>query len=263
MPTRYLRFSLADKIHYGILSEDSHSQEVIETSNPFSGDEFRAPQKLTQRHRLSEVKLLSPVNPSKIIGIGLNYVDHAKEQGKPLPEVPLVFVKAVSALTNPGAPIKLNRHCTEVHYEAELAVIIGKKCKNVSEKDAVRYIAGYSIANDVTDRVIQKKELTFARAKGMDTFCPVGPYLVTDIDPKNLSIKLFVNGSIKQNGNTRDMVRSVPKIIQFVSEFMTLYPGDVILTGTPAGVGPIVNGDRVKIEIEHLGVLENAVEHEV
>ena len=211
---------------------------------------------------VDQVRLLCPIVPTKVVGIGLNYKDHALEQGKPLPEVPYVFLKATNALCGPGDTIQLNRHCTLVHHEAELMVVIGKTCKNVTEAEALSYVAGYTIANDVTDRPIQKEEATFARAKGMDTFCPVGPYIVSGIDWRNKTVKAWVNGELRQSGNTNDMIHPVPKLISFISQFMTLNQGDAILTGTPAGVGPIKSGDRVKIEIEDLGVLENAVEQQ-
>jgi len=204
---------------------------------------------------------MRPFNPvpTKIVGIGLNYKDHAAEQGKPLPPEPYVFLKALSALSKTGAPIVLNRHCTEVHFEGELAVVIGKTCKSVPEARALEYVAGYAVANDVTDRVIQKKEPTFARAKGMDTFCPIGPELVSGIDWCGRRIRTWVSGELRQDGNTDDMIFSVPYIIHFVSEFMTLNPGDIILTGTPKGVGKILPGDTVRIEIDGLGTLENTV----
>lgn len=198
-------------------------------------------------------------NIMKIVGIGLNYKDHALEQAKPLPEVPLVFLKPETALIKPGEAIKLNRHCTLVHFEGELAVVIGRKAHNVREEDALNYVEGFAVANDVTDRRIQKQELTYARAKGMDTFCPIGP-VTKDFDWRNKRIRTWLNGELRQNGNTNDMIHSVPKLISFVSEFMTLNPGDIILTGTPAGVGQIKPGDRVRIEIDELGALENAVE---
>lgn len=213
---------------------------------------------------LRDVRLLCPVEPTKIVGIGLNYRDHAAEQGKALPDGPKVFLKATSSLIGPDEVIRLNRHCTLVHHEAELGIVIGTSgsalCKDVAEDQAEKFIAGFCVANDVTDRAIQKNEPTFACSKGMDTFCPIGPWIAFGVDWRNLSIKTWVNEIPRQNGSTRDMVHSVPRLISHISQFMTLYPGDVVLTGTPSGVGPIQKGDRVKIEIQDVGVLQNAVD---
>ncbi len=274
---RYIRFIVKDKKNAkpqtGILktfhfSAEHPQQILVLDKSPFE-EGFGIVHVGHKTIPLEDVKILAPTVPSKIIGIGLNYKDHALEQGKQLPQEPYVFLKAVSALLNPRETVKLNRYCTDVHFEAELAVVIGKPCYNTSEKDALDYIAGYTIANDVTDRVIQKKELTYARAKGMDTFCPLGPYLVhfvdddtnnADMNWKNKTIRTWINGELKQDGNTNDMVFSVPYLIHYVSQFMTLYPGDVILTGTPKGTAALKSGDKVKIEIQDFGILEHAVE---
>ena len=237
-----VKYGLIKKFHFSASSED---QIMVLDRSPFE-DDFDHPHP-NKTVPLKECKLLVPVEPSKIIGIGLNYKDHAIEQGKPFPEVPLVFLKSLNSLTAAGTKILLNRHCSLVHFEGELAVVISKQCKNVTEEEALNYVAGYTIANDVTDRRIQKAEATFARAKGMDGFCPLGPFLVHGVDWQGLQIKAFVNDELKQNGNTREMIHSVPKLISFVSEFMTLNSGDVIITGTPAGVGEIKPGDELII----------------
>lgn len=269
---KYVRFLPKDapadaEPKYGVLkafhfSEGSSEQIMILEGTPYEYG-VGSPHPNGETIPITDVRLFAPVNPSKIIGIGLNYKDHAKEQGKPLPEIPFVFIKAVSALTHPGSTIRLNRYCSEVHYEGELAVVIGRKCSRVAEDDALNFVAGYTIANDVTERTIQKAESSYARGKGMDTFCPLGPFLVSGIDWQNRKIRTSVNGELRQSGSTSDMVHGVPKLVSFVSQFMTLFPGDVILSGTPAGVGPIRSGDKIKVEIDELGALENAVEHEI
>lgn len=266
---RYVRFKTAEDLpRYGIIKPFHFSvgtgeeQIMFLNGTPFDHD-LGAPETTHETVARDQVKLLAPVQPTKIIGIAYNYRDKATEQGKPLPEVPYTFIKALSALNAPGAPIRLNRHCTEVHFEAELAVVIGKTCRKVSEAAALEYVGGYTIGNDVTDRVLQKKEPTFARAKGMDTFCPLGPFLVRGVSWENKNIRTWINGELRQSGNTSNMVHGVPKIISFVSEFMTLNPGDVILTGSPAGTCAIKAGDRIKIEIDELGSIENVVEHDV
>lgn len=184
---RYVRFELRDapspKPQFGIIknfhfSAGNAEQVMLLDGSPF-GEDFKAPVITDITVPLNKVRLLAPFTPSKILGIGLNYRAHAVEQGKPIPEVPRVFIKSLNALANPGDTILLNKHCTEVHYEGELMVVIGKRCKNVSEAQALDYIAGYTIANDVTDRNIQKEEPSYARGKGMDTFCPAGPFLVS------------------------------------------------------------------------------------
>ena len=249
----------SDQTHYwGKLDSKSETISVL-VNSPFESN-FKNIQQTSKSLKLKDVQILPPALPTKIIGIGLNYKDHAIEQNKPLPEVPLVFLKALSSLVPTNQTILINEHCSLVHHEAELAVIISKTCKNITAKDADQYIAGFTIANDVTDRPIQKKEATFARAKGMDTFCPLGPFLIRNIDYRNRSIQTWVNGELRQNGNTNEMIFSVEECISFVSQFMTLHPGDVLLTGTPAGVGEIKVGDKVKICIEGLGILTNAVE---
>ena len=269
---RYVRFksneSDADLPRYGIIKPFHFSagtgeeQIMLLDGTPFDHD-LGSPQTTDETVARDQVNLMTPVQPTKIIGVAYNYRDKAIEHGKPLPEVPYLFVKALSALRAPGQSIRLNRHCTEVHFEAELAVVIGKTCHKVSEATALEYVGGYTIGNDVTDRVLQKSETTFARAKGMDTFCPLGPFLVRGVSWENKNIRTWINGELRQSGNTSNMVFGVPKIISFVSEFMTLNPGDVILTGSPAGTSALKAGDRIKIEIDELGSLENVVEHDV
>lgn len=206
-------------------------------------------------------RLLAPVIPTKIIAVGRNYADHAAEMGNPVPEIPVIFLKPPTTIIGPLQPIRLPAMSNEVHHEAELAVVIGTVTRNVAIEDVGPHILGYTAANDVTARDLQRADGgKFTRAKGFDTFCPLGPAIDTELDPQEgLSIICRVNGEILQAGSTSDMVFGVGELVSFVSEIMTLLPGDVILTGTPAGVGPIVAGDRVEVEIEGIGVLVNPV----
>ena len=199
------------------------------------------------------------IKPTKIIAIGLNYLDHAKELKMEIPDHPLIFLKPSTAVIGSGDAIILPPQTKELNYEGELAVVIKEKAKNISKDEAHRFIAGYTCANDVTARDLQRIDGQWTRAKSFDTFCPLGPRIVSDIDPKNLSIITRVNGTVKQNSNTKNMIFDVFELVSFVSEIMTLLPGDVIITGTPPGVGAIEAGDVVEVEIEGIGVLKNIV----
>ncbi len=205
-------------------------------------------------------RLLAPVIPTKIVAVGRNYADHAAEMGNPVPEVPVIFLKPPTTVIGPLQAVRLPKMSDEVHHEAELAVVIGTVTRNVAIEDVGRHILGYTAANDITARDLQREDGKFTRAKGFDTFCPLGPAIDTELDPReDLSIICRVNGDIRQAGSTSDMVFGVGELVSFISEIMTLLPGDVILTGTPAGVGPIEAGDRVEVEIEGVGVLVNPV----
>ena len=198
--------------------------------------------------------------PSKIVAVGRNYSEHAAELGNPVPEdEPLLFLKAPSSLVFDGGEIVLPPESERVDYEGELAVVIGRICRDISAEDAAKVIFGYTIGNDVTARDLQKKDKQFARSKSVDTFCPVGPAVVPDLDPSDLSIQTRVNGAIRQSSRTSAMVFSPSFLVAYISRMMTLMPGDLILTGTPAGVGPLAAGDVVEVEIEHVGVLQNRV----
>ena len=199
------------------------------------------------------------IKPTKIIAIGLNYLDHAKELKMEIPDHPLIFMKPSTAVIGSGDAIILPPQTKELNYEGELAVIIKDTAKNISKDDAQHFIAGYTCANDVTARDLQRIDGQWTRAKSFDTFCPLGPRIVSDIDPKNLSIITRVNGAVKQNSNTKNMIFDVFELVSFVSEIMTLLPGDVIITGTPPGVGAIEAGDVVEVEIEGIGILKNIV----
>lgn len=199
------------------------------------------------------------INPTKIIAIGLNYSDHAKELKMDIPDFPLIFMKPSTAVIGSGDAIILPPQTKELNYEGELAVVIKEKVKSVSQNEARHYIAGYTCANDVTARDLQRIDGQWTRAKSFDTFCPLGPEIVSDIDPKHLSIVTRVNGEVRQNSNTINMIFDVFELISFISEIMTLLPGDVIITGTPPGVGAIRAGDVVEVEIGGIGVLKNTV----
>ncbi|EGD53163.1 5-carboxymethyl-2-hydroxymuconate Delta-isomerase [Thermoanaerobacter ethanolicus JW 200] len=210
-------------------------------------------------YNLEEVKLLPPCLPTKAICVGLNYRDHIEEMGDKEPEEPTLFIKPSTAVIGPDDFIVIPKMSERVDYEGELAVVIGKRAKNVSEKDALDYVLGYTIANDVTARDLQAKDGQWTRAKSFDTFLPIGPWIVTDLDPSSLDIITYVNDEVKQKSNTRHLIFGVPKLVSFISHIMTLNPSDVILTGTPSGVGPLKPGDVVTIEIEGIGKLTNRV----
>jgi 2-keto-4-pentenoate hydratase/2-oxohepta-3-ene-1,7-dioic acid hydratase in catechol pathway len=209
---------------------------------------------------ISHVLLLPPVKPSKIVAIGRNYKDHAAEMGKPLPEEPLIFLKPPSALIGPNEIIIYPSMSKRVDYEGELAVVIRKKARLLSQSDNIQaYILGYTCFNDVTARDLQRKDVQFTRGKSFDTFAAVGPCIATEIDPSALRLKTFVNGKLKQSANTKNLIFSIPYLVRFISQIMTLRPGDIIATGTPAGIGPLIPGDRVDVQIEGIGVLSNKV----
>lgn len=206
------------------------------------------------------VRLLAPVIPrSKVVATGLNYLNHIKEMGHNMPTAPVLFLKPNTAVCGPDDPIILPPWSDEVSYEVELAIVIGKACKNIQPKDVPNYVVGYTIANDVTARDAQRADGQWARAKSFDSSCPLGPWIVTDFDPSHGRIISRVNGEVRQDSDLSDMLFDVPFLVSYISEMMTLLPGDVILTGTPAGVGTIEDGDIVECEIEGIGVLRNPV----
>lgn len=207
-----------------------------------------------------QARLLAPVIPTKVIAVGRNYEEHATELDNPVPEEPAIFLKPPTSVIGPLQAIRYPEESNNVHHEAELAVVIGKVAKDVKMEDAGQYVLGYTAANDVTARDLQKSDVQWTRGKGFDTFCPLGPAIDTDLDPlEGLQVTCRVNGELRQSGSTSDMIFGVAELIEYVSRVMTLLPGDVILTGTPSGVGPIEVGDRVEVEIEGIGVLVNPV----
>jgi 2-keto-4-pentenoate hydratase/2-oxohepta-3-ene-1,7-dioic acid hydratase in catechol pathway len=213
-----------------------------------------------KEHPLADVRLLSPVLPrSKVIGIGRNYAAHAAEMGSEVPPEPLMFIKPNTSVIGPGDPVFYPRQSNEVHYEGELAVVIGRICRDVPVERAADVIWGYTVGNDVTARDLQRSDVQFTRAKGFDTFCPLGPWVETELDVSDLRVQTFLNGDLKQDGRTSDLIFDVPTLVAHVSSVMTLLPGDVILTGTPEGVGPMQVGDEVEVSISGIGNLTNQV----
>jgi 2-keto-4-pentenoate hydratase/2-oxohepta-3-ene-1,7-dioic acid hydratase in catechol pathway len=209
---------------------------------------------------LSEVNILAPVTPSKIVCVGRNYLEHAAEMGNKLPDEPLLFLKAPSSVIADGDCIELPPQSKQVEHEGELGVVIARRARNLSSsEDPLDYVLGYTCVNDVTARDLQRKDVQFTRAKSFDTFCPVGPFIVAGLDPTDLIVTTRVNGTIKQNGSTADMAFSVPFLIRYIAGIMTLYPGDLISTGTPAGVSPMNDGDTVEVEISEIGILRNRI----
>jgi 2-keto-4-pentenoate hydratase/2-oxohepta-3-ene-1,7-dioic acid hydratase in catechol pathway len=211
---------------------------------------------------LADVTLLAPSEPTKIVCVGRNYVEHAKELGNEVPKVPLIFMKPPSSVINPNDTIILPPQSTQVEHEGELVAVVGKRGRHITTENAKKHILGYTIGNDVTARDLQKSDGQWTRAKGFDTFCPFGPWIDTEFDPADSVVTCRVNGQMRQMASTRDMVFNVGVLIAYVSSVMTLEPGDLIFTGTPAGVGELKNGDEVIVEIEGLGVLKNSVKAE-
>jgi 2-keto-4-pentenoate hydratase/2-oxohepta-3-ene-1,7-dioic acid hydratase in catechol pathway len=247
------RFSSGTGARYGIIDGD---EIVVLTGDPM----FNGFETTDERLPLAEIKVLAPVIPrSKVVAIGRNYADHAKELGNETPAEPLMFLKPNTSVVGPGDAIMLPPQSEHVSFEGELAVVIGSIAKNVAEADADSVIFGYTIANDVTARDLQKKDGQWSRAKGFDTFCPLGPVIETEFEVVAQSIRTTVNGDLKQDGTVDQMVHSVASLVAYASSVFTLLPGDLILTGTPAGVGPIVHGDTVEITIEGIGTLSNPV----
>ncbi|MBW2038970.1 MAG: fumarylacetoacetate hydrolase family protein [Deltaproteobacteria bacterium] len=223
------------------------------------GDIFRGFKLTRQVCSLKEVKLLPPTHPSKIVALGLNYRDHAEEVGLKLPDEPLIFLKPSSAVIGHLDHIIYPPTSQRIDYEGELGIVIGKEAKGVSEKGAEEFILGYTCFNDVTARDLQKKDRQWTRGKGFDTFAPIGPWIETQIDPAGLRLETFLNGERKQSSNTSNLIFKPRQLVGFISQIMTLYPGDVIATGTPSGIGPMEVGDRVEVAIEGIGSLINFV----
>jgi 2-keto-4-pentenoate hydratase/2-oxohepta-3-ene-1,7-dioic acid hydratase in catechol pathway len=252
---RIIRYQIEnDPPRYGWVLED----KVGEIEGSLFGEFRRAEATLN----FSELTLLAPVEPSKIVCLGRNYVAHAQEHGAEVPEVPLIFLKPPSTLIGPGDPIVIPPQSNQVEHEAELAVVIGKRARWLAPEEALDFVLGYTVANDVTARDLQRSDDQWTRGKGFDTFCPVGPWIETDFDPTDALITCHVNDELRQMASTRDMVFTTRQMIAYISSVMTLEPGDLILTGTPAGVSPLHPGDQVAITIEGLGDLTNPVEEE-
>jgi 2-keto-4-pentenoate hydratase/2-oxohepta-3-ene-1,7-dioic acid hydratase in catechol pathway len=252
------RFITSDSTdpHYGII--DGGAIFFAEEEAIF-GRRFE-PRDASERVPLDEARLVAPCAPTKIVCVGRNYREHAAELGNEMPTEPLLFLKAPSSLVGHEDDITLTPYSTRIEHEGELAVVIGRKARNIGdEENPLDYVLGYTCANDVTARDLQKRDVQFTRAKSFDTFCPVGPYVVTDIDPLDLQVETRVNNEVRQRGRTSQMAFSVPFLVRYVSRMMTLEAGDLISTGTPAGVGPLRDGDTVEVEVEGVGTLRNPV----
>jgi 2-keto-4-pentenoate hydratase/2-oxohepta-3-ene-1,7-dioic acid hydratase in catechol pathway len=252
---RIIRFESGDQTpRYGWLHEDKVGE--------IEGDVFGKYKRQEARTPLTSVKILAPSVPSKILCVGRNYVEHAREQGHDVPKIPLIFMKPPSSIINPGDPIVLPPQSKQVEHEAELVVVIGKRGRNITAEDARKYVFGFTVGNDVTARDLQNTDNQWTRAKGFDTFCPFGPWIDTEFDAADAVITCKVNGQPRQMASTRDVVFNVSNLIAYISSVMTLEPADLIFTGTPAGVGPLKDGDEVVVEIEGLGTLRNPVKAE-
>jgi 2-keto-4-pentenoate hydratase/2-oxohepta-3-ene-1,7-dioic acid hydratase in catechol pathway len=251
---RLLRFRFGDRIATGASEFGSDTIRVLK------GTFFEDPLPTGEEVPLDDVRLLAPVLPSKLVCVGKNYAAHAAEFGMEVPEEPLLFLKPSTAVIGPHDPIRLLPISKRVDYEGELAVVIGRIARGVKTEDAGKFILGYTCANDVTLRDLQKTDDQWARAKGFDGSCPLGPWIETDLDPTDVRVETRLNGEIRQAGQTSDMVFGVATLVEYITTFMTLLPGDVILTGTPEGVGPLAQGDVVEIEVDGVGTLSNPVE---
>jgi 2-keto-4-pentenoate hydratase/2-oxohepta-3-ene-1,7-dioic acid hydratase in catechol pathway len=265
---KYCGFELDGQARYGLVEAVGGVERItrllLKEPGETGGDIEDLPSKRMDHLALSEAKLLAPVRPSKIVCVGRNYREHAAELGNEVPSEPLLFFKPPSSLLAPGREIRRPQLSRRVDFEGELAVVIGKTCYKLNADEDVRpYILGYTCLNDVTARDLQNKEGQWTRAKGFDTFCPVGPLVTDEIDPwAGVGIETKVNGEVRQQGNTRDFIFSLDVVIRYISEAMTLVRGDLIATGTPKGVGPVVAGDVIEVSVEGVGTLRNPVVNE-
>jgi 2-keto-4-pentenoate hydratase/2-oxohepta-3-ene-1,7-dioic acid hydratase in catechol pathway len=250
---RLVRFRFGDRIATGAIEEGTDDIRVLQ------GTFFEDPVPTGEEVPLVDVRLLAPVLPSKLVCVGKNYAAHAAEFGMEVPEEPLLFLKPSTAVIGPGDPIRLLPVSTRVDYEGELAVVIGRLARDVRAEDAYRFILGYTCANDVTLRDLQHANDQWTRAKGFDGSCPLGPWIETALDPNDVRVETRLNGDIRQAGQTSDMVFGVATLIEYITAFMTLLPGDVLLTGTPEGVGRLAAGDVVEVEVDGVGTLLNPV----
>lgn len=257
---KIVRYQSEQQIHYGVLSEDGQIRRL--KGDPFKDNSFAQHNFTGATDEIRSVELLAPVPAPRIFGVGLNYVSHIAESGQQAPGIPMLFMKPSTAVIGSDEAIMIPQQCKEVHFEGELAVVMGKTVRNVSEDAALSAVLGYTCANDLSDRPIQFAEMAMGClliGKGFDTFCPLGPVIATDLDPSDLNMTVRVNGSIRQQINTSDLLFSVAHLIAYLSQAMTLLPGDVIISGTPSGVGPVKPGDIVEVEIDGIGILRNHV----
>ena len=261
---RIARFTTGDDPRYGIVTGDIDDLGIPDEESvitALAGDPlYVGLQPTDEQVRLADARLLSPVLPrSKVVGIGRNYAAHAAEMGSDLPDEPLMFLKPNTSVIGPGDPIFYPRQTENLHFEGELAVVIGRICRDVPAEKYADVVHGYTVGNDVTARDLQRKDGQFTRAKGFDSFCPLGPWIETELDVSDLHVQTFLNGEVRQDGRTSDLIFDVPTLIAHVTSVMTLLPGDIILTGTPEGVGPMEAGDEVEISIQGIGNLTNKV----
>jgi 2-keto-4-pentenoate hydratase/2-oxohepta-3-ene-1,7-dioic acid hydratase in catechol pathway len=261
---RIARFTTGDDPLYGVVTGDVDELGIPaedSTVVALAGDPLYVGVQLSDKeHQLADVRLLAPVLPrSKVVGIGRNYAAHAAELGNEPPAEPLMFLKPNTSVVGPGDPVFYPRQSSNVHYEGELAVVIARICRDVDPDRVKDVVYGYTVGNDVTARDLQKSDVQFTRAKGFDSFCPLGPWIETELDPSALTLQTHLNGDLVQDGTTKDMIFDVPALVAHVSSVMTLLPGDVILTGTPEGVGPMNVGDEVEVTVAGIGSLTNKV----
>jgi 2-keto-4-pentenoate hydratase/2-oxohepta-3-ene-1,7-dioic acid hydratase in catechol pathway len=261
---RIARFAAGGDPKYGVVELTEDGGHHPDTVSVLTGDPIAMSVQLTgERRELNSVRLLAPVIPrSKIVAVGRNYAAHAAEMGDEVPKTPLTFFKPNTSVIGPGEPIIYPRASREVSFEGELALVIGRICKEVPVSRVPEVIFGYTVANDVTARDLQKSDGQWARAKGYDTFCPLGPWITTHQSLEEaaaLGIRTTLDGELRQDGNTKDMILTIPELVAYISSYTTLLPGDVILTGTPSGVGPMLPGQEVSVEIEGIGTLTNPV----
>jgi len=262
---KYCRFQLDSQVHYGLVESVAGKNEItrllLRPPEQMGGDIEDLPTKRMDRLPFVEARLLAPIRPSKIVCVGRNYREHAAELGNEVPVEPLIFFKPPSSLLAPEQQIRRPKLSQRVDFEGELAVVVGRKCYKAGPDEDIRpYILGYTCLNDVTARDVQKNDSQWTRAKGFDTFCPVGPLVTDEIDPwAGVSVETRVSGEIRQQGNTRDFIFPLEVIIRYITQVMTLFPGDVIATGTPKGVGPVVAGEVIEVSVEGVGTLRNPV----
>ncbi len=254
---RIARYAPADggPTSYGLVEGDGDDAVVVR----LDGSPFDGIRQTDERAPLREVTLLAPVEPTKVLCFGRNYAEHAKELGNEVPEIPVVFSKFSTSVVGPGAEVVYPELTSNLHFEGELAIVIGSRCTRVKPEEAAEVVFGYTVANDLTMRDMQRAEKQWTRAKGFDGSCPLGPWIETDVEPGALSLRTTVNGEVRQDGTTADMLLDVAACISWVSQTLTLLPGDVVLTGTPAGVGPLQVGDEVAVTVEGIGTLSTRI----
>lgn len=248
---KYARILFQDEVRYAVIEGDK--ARLVE------GTVFDKFALTDEVYPLSSVRLLAPSEPSKVVCVGLNYAEHARETNMPVPDEPILFIKPATSVIGPGEAIIYPKMAKRLDYEAELGVVIKKRMKDVPPKEVRNYLLGYTCLNDVTARDLQKKDGQWTRSKSFDTFCPIGPWVIDDIDPNNVDIELYLNGKRRQASNTKEFVFKMEDLFSFISRVMTLLPGDVVATGTPSGIGPMKKGDQVEVRIQGIGGLKNPV----